>query len=472
MGRRWIAGAITAGSALAWPTQASAHGLSGRADLPVPTWLFSWASAAVLVASFAALAVMWPRPRLEHAASRALPARFSRPLTSRALEILLGFIGAALLALTLWAGFIGGSNAVTNIVPTLVYVAFWIGLVLASVLFGDVFRAVNPWRAVGRATGLALRRAGTEPLPYPAWLGRWPAALTILGFVWLEVGSSSGDKPAGIATAVAVYSVVTWVGMALWGVETWTRYGEGFSVYFNLFSRLSIFERRGREIRTRPFLSGLSRLDVVPGTVALLAVMIGTVTFDGLSAGPGWQEILQPVVDRLRERGLGPQAALELTYAISLVTVILLVAAFYRLGIAGTATVDRRHAARVLAGRFVHTLVPIALAYAAAHYVSLLVFQGQALAYLASDPAGFGWNLFGTATWEIDYGVLGAQAFWYIQLALVLGGHLAALVLAHDRALVVYDDARIATRSQYWMLTVMVGFTMLALWLLSEASKG
>src|SRR5262249_20574846 len=146
-----------------------------------------------------------------------------------------------------------------------------------------------------------------------------------------------------IATAAAIYTTITWVAMALWGVETWTRYGEGFSVYFNLFSRLSVLERRGRQIGVRPFLSGLARLDLVPGTVAVLAVMIGTVTFDGLSAGPGWQDVLQPVVDWLRDRGLGPQTALELAYAISLLLIIVAVGGFYRLGIMGAASVDPVH---------------------------------------------------------------------------------------------------------------------------------
>ena len=468
-------GATIAGGfalALLTPASAAAHGLAGRADLPVPTWLFSWAAALVLVLSFLALAVMWPTPKLEGDRFRPLPRAFGRVATSRVVEVLLGAAGIGLLAMLVWAGFFGETTTVANIVPTFVYVAFWLGLVALSVLFGDVFRAVNPWRAIGRFVGWLVARNAPEPLPYPAWLGRWPAALTIVGFVWLEVGSSSGDKPAVIATAICVYSTITWVGMALYGVDVWSRYAEGFGVYFNLFSRIGPLERRGRRIGVRPLLSGLARLDIVPGTVALLSVMIGTVTFDGLSAGPKFQDFLQPVVEWLRDLGLSPQTALEGTYAVTLVSIILLVYGFYRLGIAGVAQVDRTHDAHELARQFVHTLVPIALAYAAAHYVSLLVFQGQALPYLASDPAGFGWNLFGTVDWSIDYGIVGAEAFWYIQLGLVLAGHVAALVLAHDRALVVYEDPRSAVRSQYWMLAVMVGFTVLALWLLSEASKG
>jgi hypothetical protein len=463
---------LSFGGVLAWPAAASAHGLAGRADLPIPTWLFSWAAALVLVVSFAGMAAMWPRPRLEEDSFRPLPEWLSRPLTSRFIDALCGALSVGLFVLVLWAGFFGTDSIPSNIAPTFVYVAFWLGLVLLSVVFGDVFRAFNPWRAVGRFFGFVLARHLPEPLEYPARLGRWPAALTLVGFVWLEVGSSSGDEPGVIALAICVYSVITWVAMAFYGVESWTRYAEGFSVYFNLFSRLAPFERRGRVIGVRRFLSGLPQLDVMPGTVALLAVMIGTVTFDGLSAGPSWQEFLQPAVDALRDLGLGPQAALELTYAVSLVVVIGLIYGFYRLGVAGAASVDRGHPASELAGRFVHSLVPIALAYAAAHYVSLLVFQGQAIPQLASDPGGLGWDVFGTAAWGIDYGAVSAEVFWYVQLGFVLVGHVAALALAHDRALVVYDDARLATRSQYWMLAVMVGFTVLALWLLSEASKG
>ncbi len=114
--------------------------------------------------------------------------------------------------------------------------------------------------------------------------------------------------------------------------------------------------------------------------------------------------------------------------------------------------------------------MPIALVYVAAHYLTLLLFEAQATFYLASDPLGRGWDLFGTASRAIDYTFIGQNAIWYVQVAFVVAGHVAALTLAHDRALALYRDPRLAVRSQYWMLTVMVGFTLLALWLLSQAT--
>ena len=128
-------------------------------------------------------------------------------------------------------------------------------------------------------------------------------------------------------------------------------------------------------------------------------------------------------------------------------------------------------AARLRRG-FVHSLVPIAAVYVVAHYLTFLLFEGQAISYLASDPFGQGWDLFGTASSAIDYSLLSQNGAWYAQVAFVVAGHVAALILAHDRALVLYPgDAKLAVRSQYWMLTVMVGFTVLALWLLAQAGS-
>jgi hypothetical protein len=147
------------------------------------------------------------------------------------------------------------------------------------------------------------------------------------------------------------------------------------------------------------------------------------------------------------------------------------VAGVYRLGVVGMGSLAGGHDANELARRFVHSLIPIAMAYVIAHYFSLVVYQGQAMAFLISDPLGDGSDVFGTAGTAIDYNVIGANGVWYVQVFALVLGHAAGLTLAHDRALVVYERARDATRSQYWMLAVMVGFTCLGLWLLSAAAQ-
>jgi hypothetical protein len=470
--RRVFLATATVAAGLALPAAAEAHGLVGKADLPIPMWLFIWAAAAVLVISFAAIGLLWSRPLLAEERFRPLPGALSRALTSRVTEVVCGAIGFALLVGVLLCGFFGTQLATQNVTPTFVYVAFWLGLVPVSVLFGDVFRAFNPWRAAGRFVGWILRSSGTEPLPYPARLGYYPAALGLLAFAALELISARGDRPATIATAAAIYSVVTWIAMATYGVEAWSRRGEAFGVYFGLFARLSPVEVRGRQVGLRRPLSGLAHLAPEAGIVALVMVMIGTVTFDGLSAGPTWLSATREPIGTLIDAGLKPRYSVELVYALGMTAIVLVIIGLYRLAIAGVHTVDGRRPARELARLFAPSMVPIALAYAAAHYVSLLLFQGQMILPLASDPAGQGWDLLGMADGDIDYSFISPETFWYIQAALVVGGHVAALALAHDRGLELYGSGRRAARSQRWMLGVMVIFTVLALWLLSEAAEG
>ncbi len=330
----------------------------------------------------------------------------------------------------------------------------------ASLLLGDVFRAFNPWRA--------LRFKGIRP--YPERLGRWPAALGLLLFTWTELVGRYGDFPDRIAICALIYSALTWVAMYVYGTDKWAERGETFSVYFGLFGRLAPLETRDGVVGRRPWLSGMSGLDPLPGTVAVVAVMIGTVTFDGLTQGDVWRTGLGEALNDLFTGPFSADTAVYLADTVGLLAGPLLVAGFYWLGVRGAESVGGGLDAARLRGAFVGSLVPIALVYAMAHYLTALVLQGQAISYLASDPLGEGWNIFGTATWAINYSVLGQTLTWYLQVGFVIAGHIAGLMLAHDRALTLYPDAREAVRSQYWMLAVMVGFTSLALWLLQQAN--
>jgi hypothetical protein len=253
--------------------------------------------------------------------------------------------------------------------------------------------------------------------------------------------------------------------MALYGVDRWIERGEAFSVYFNLFSRIAPFERRPDGIGLRKPLSGLAALEPLPGTIPLLAVMIGSVSFDGAQEGDLWGDIVLELLDFFRDLGLSPNDATVVSATVGLFAAIAIVYFFYTLGIAGARTVGERFGSRDLANKFVHSLVPIAFVYVAAHYFTQLLFEGQRIWPALSDPDGSGFE-----DWGVDYSLIGANATWYWQVGFVITGHVCALMLAHDRALVLYDKARDAVRSQYWMLGIMVGFTTLALWLLSQAN--
>jgi len=306
-----------------------AHGIEQRADLPITLGLFLFGSVVVLVVSFVALAVLWRRPLFEPYPWRPLPGLLGRVLNSRPVEVLCGAIGVLLLALVIYAGLKGQQTAASNFAPTFVYVVFWVGLVAVSILFGDVFRAFNPWRAIGRAVAFLARLVARgdlpPPLEYPRRLGLWPAAAGLVAFTALELVNSTPDDPSTVAIAALVYSVATFIGMALYGVETWTRRGDAFGVYFNLFSRLAPFESRDGEVGLRRPLAGLTTLDRLPATVALLAVMIGTVTDDGLSEGKIWADLQPDSASFFDSLGASRVTAAQLAATVGLLVAVVLV---------------------------------------------------------------------------------------------------------------------------------------------------
>jgi hypothetical protein len=463
-------------AALLFPDVASAHALVGRKDLPVPAWLFAWGASLVLIISFALLSVAWTEVRLQKEDWRPLPGWVSAVALGPVTDAFCGLVGVGLFFLVLYAGFRGIEDPTQNFSVIFVFYTFWLGMVLASVLLGDVFRAFNPWRAIGRAVSGGFRLVAGQrapaPFTYPERLGRWPAVLGVLLFVWLELiaGGGASPSPHRIAVATVIYSGVTFVCMGLFGVEGWISRGEAFNAYFGMFSQLAPFEAREERVGRRKFLTGAPQWAAIPGAAGLVLVSIAVTSFDGAQEGV-LSGAIQWTFDRGADAGLSLPNSFRVANTIWLLIVFAGVSALYWLGVQGMHTVRGSPRVRDLGRSFAHTLIPIALAYLVAHYFSAFLYQEQAqFTYILSDPLGHGSDLFGTAGGGINYGIVSSNTVWYVQVAALVVGHVVALTLAHDRALKVYDNVRHASRSQYFMLAVMVGFTCFGLFLLSQAN--
>jgi hypothetical protein len=319
-------------AALLFPAAAQAHGIVGKAALPIPVWLFSWAAAIVLVVSFVGLSTLWRSPQLQSERRRWL---FEMP---QVLAWLASLIGVGLFALVLYSGFAGTQVANANLSVTFIYVVFWVGLPVASVLFGDVFAVLSPWRSCARAIRWVGRRVAPGvfervALRYPAKLGVWPAVVGLIGFAWLELVYVGHDQPSTLAALSLGYFLAMLTGMALFGVEESSERADGFGVYFSLLSRLSILcaDEQGVVYARRP-LSGLADMPMRPGAVALVCTVIGTTTFDGFSNGGVWHSIEPHLQSLFSGLGLNQTPAVELVYSVGLVGCIALIAAIYRLG--------------------------------------------------------------------------------------------------------------------------------------------
>jgi hypothetical protein len=448
-----------------------AHGIGGVRDLPVPETTFFWTAAIVLVVSFVLLGALWRRPLLaEHSQGRPLPRALSAFLLSRALRRVLQVISVAVLALTLATALVGTTTELLNFAPTFVYVIFWLGVPLLSVLFGNVWRVLSPWRAIADCTVWLLERGGREARPVLEWTGRWgryPAAGALFAFVALELAHPRPAYPRTLAIAIAIYTYWALAGMAVYGREQWTRNGEGFAVAFELLARIApLSVRDGNVVARWPF-TGLAGAERAPGTLLLVAVMLGSTSFDGYSRTIRWQDLLADV--RADLAGSSQRASDLVTTLVNvsgLAAFVLAVVATYLVAVWGARMLVR--APRSLVPDFVLPLVPIAAAYLVAHYFSLLVIQGQFVLPLVSDPFGRGWDLLGTRDFAPDLTIVSTTTVWYVQVVALVVGHVAGLAIAHDRAVDLFEDRRAALRSQYPMLALMVLYTVGGLWVLSR----
>ena len=444
-----------------------AHAIGGIKDLPIPGLFFLYGGAAVLALSFIALGVLWTDPHLEEAdqGSPLQPPILSRILLSRELRIVLGFAGTATFALALATAFFGTLDWDSNLTPTLVWVIFWLALVWLSVLIGNVWSVISPFSAVADLTAWLTRGWHWRTRPYPWRLGRWPGAVPLFSFAAMELVYPHPSHPRTLGVAMCIYTVITFGGMLVYGRRAWLDNGEAFNVYFGLFSRISpftVYEEDGeREILVRPPLVSLANWAPNPGSLAFVSVMLGTVVYDGISRTTAFRSFIgenfsSDTVQRFVELGF-------------MVATVVAVATAYTIAVrlARVRTDVDPQTPAVLSPYFLSSLVPIALVYSIAHYFSLLVGQGQLIWALISDPFGNGSNFFGTADFEPNLKPLTTHEIWYIQVAALVIGHMLGIVLAHDRAVSLYEG-KAALRSQYAMLMLMIVFTVGGLYLLSR----
>jgi hypothetical protein len=431
----------------------AAHGIAGRQDLPIPFWAAVLGAAVALVATFAILAFAWPTPRLNGSQSGTeVPTWLSRLLDSAWWRWGWRVFGLLIAAYVGVAALFGPDDAL-NPTAGFLYVIFWVGiLAVGSALLGPIWPALNPIRTL--AIALSRVRGSATPRTLPESWGIRPAVLTLGAFIWLELVAPDRGTLGVINAFVALYVLVMLIGVFGFGLR-WLDAADGFENYSRLVGTMSVLGRRGEVRVWRGPLRGLDALRPVSGLVAFLVLLIGSTLYDGLSNSPQWIRIAQS--------GTLPQpviGTLGLVLATAAIGVIYAVAA--------------RASGRIGGGdptaapmQFAHSLIPIALGYVIAHYYSLLVIAGQQTVQRLSDPLGNGSDLLGVADRGVDLTWAQPTTVATVQVLAVVGGHIAAALLAHDRAVRVLPSRPVA--GQIPLLTAMVIFTVTALLLLFAA---
>ena len=448
-----------------------AHGIGVVRDLPIPAIYFFIGAAVVLGVSFVLLFYLWRQPVLEaHAGGRELPSGLSRLVLSRALRIVLGAFSVFLLGLTVATALFGTTIELLNFTPIFVYVIFWLGIPLLSILLGNVWSVLSPWRALADAAVWVMERGGREARPVLEWTGAWgryPAAAALFAFVALELAHPNKGYPRTLGIAVALYSYWALAGMAVYGRDAWTRHGEGFAVAFAFFARIAPFAVRDGSVVVRWPFTGLAGDERTRGTLLFVAVLLGSTSFDGFSRASTWEDLLG---DLRAELAGSSQRTVDLaTTSLNLGGLVFFVMAILATYLAAVAAAEKLgRVNRSLVPDFVLPLVPIAAAYMAAHYFTSFVVTGQFFIPLVSDPFGKGWDLFGTADFAPNLAIVAPDTVWYVQVGALVVGHVAGLAIAHDRAVAVFQGRRTALEAQIPMLALMVLYTLGGMWLLTR----
>ncbi|MGI9614130.1 MAG: hypothetical protein ACR2QO_14565, partial [Acidimicrobiales bacterium] len=313
-----------------------AHGVGSRGDLPLPLWMFTWASAIALVVSFVALGVLWTRPQLARAADgRAVIAGSAEVGRSPGGTLLIaiqrvGQVAALTLYLVaLVSGLFGEDDTSNNLLPVALYVTVWVGAQVVNGLLGDVWRAISPLNAIARLAEPAARRLGVSQAEPPARLGQWPAAIGLFIFLFYELAHPSGASPRALGVLLLIHTLITVILAAQWGAN-WVADNEPFGALFSMLAAMGVlFARGGGGLGIRPPMSGLARMPVVPGTLAVLLVVLGGTTFDGFSESEAGRSVFG------RPQGWGG----AFTLTVGLVVSIVLISLLYAIGVWWTSRV-------------------------------------------------------------------------------------------------------------------------------------
>jgi hypothetical protein len=462
---RLVAAALSSLPVTAWP-----HAFGERYDLPAPLAYFVAGAAAAVALSFV-VAVLITRGTSPGSTTRALVVPLGPLLPI--LRLVGNFVAVILFVLVVIAGLFGTRNPEMNLAPTLVWIIGWVGLSLVVACIGNTWPALDPWRALFETTNALvhrMRKTGGIALgwTYPRALGAWPAVILLVMFAWLEVVYLQASVPSRIAYMLLTWSALTLAGMVCFGREVWQRNADVFAIYFATLGRFAPVGSSpdGRSIVLRPMGRGLIASGAVStAMVGFVIAMLSTVLFDGLLGGQVWW-LTQRAFTRWIPNLVDDSGYLVGT--LGLIATWLLFFAAYLATCLVTARLVRDRSVNAIARLFALTLVPIAVAYNIAHNLSNLLVQGQLLVLLLSDPLGRGWDLFGTAAFYPDIGIVDARFTWYSAISAIVTGHVISIWLAHRVAWREFGASRKAVTASIPLTVLMVAYTAISLSVIAE----
>ena len=440
---------------------------------PLPIWLYAVAGGIAVLASAPAAALA--------AREGDEPIHRTRDLYPWIRPLRLGAIVSVLFALVLVWALAGGIGAQTsqgheffeNPITVIVWVDLWVGLGIVATFVGNVWDLVSPLNWAARFLDRALARRDVAPLAYPERLGRWPAVGLLLLWSWAELVWGPAKEPHVLAAIALGYIGACLLGTLFFGAEAWLDNVELFTVFSRTFARFAPLDftprspdawlatpREERGLRLRMYGAGIrSEPPLQAGGGAFVLTTLATVVFDGFSQTrryATWRDSIESHAGALGRH----------IDVFDTLVMLLIVGAFCLAFVLVAGMVSGTNDLGAATRLYAPTLIPIAAAYFVAHYFVYLVFAGQLTVGVLVDPFGHGWNPWGLGEYEI-WKDIPAAVTWWIQVVLIVWGHVAAVFAAH-RIAARQAGGRRALVSQTPLVLLMVGYTVAGLWVLAQ----
>lgn len=441
-----------------------AHGLGGSTDLPIPVTSVLIGGAWALSISFAVLIFAWRKPRLDPSHRWfTLSGNIVRLADSRWTRAAIRALGLAFFAYVAVLSFIGPQDA-SSALPGVFYVLLWVGVPVLSALVGPVWRLISPLRTLHSLASAAVGRSPASGFArYPDGLGTWPAVAGLFAFAWIELAYSDPGQVSAIRLWCVAYVLITFLGAVVFG-DSWFERADPFEKFSDTLSRMAPLARSTTErtpaqrtLVLRNPLDGLRSLPVLPGTVAVVAVLLGSTAFDSASQITAWRNLVDSTTSSV--------AGGVLWRTLGLTVMICFIGVSFWCASRATGGLTRSKRA-ALPGLLAHSLVPIVIGYILAHYLTYLVEKGQATVILLFDPFDSGWDVFGQQGWEVSYALsLHPGVVATAKVLCVLGGHVLGVAAAHDASLRLLPPRHRLT-GQLSLMVLMVFFTFGGLFLL------
>jgi hypothetical protein len=436
---------------------ALAHGAERGFVMLLPTGHFILGGAAAVLVSFLVLAFI-----PAEAMARVFSQGSMREPSITGPRFVSGLSFLVLLAF-LCAGFAGSRDPLANPLPLVIWTFWWVVLVLASAVFGNLWRVLNPFTwAVGARPRLAM----------PRELFYAPAFFIFLGFSWFQLISPAPDDPQRLAFVVSIYGVLTLAATFVFGAE-WFRVGDPFTVYFRLIGQAAPFQLTGGRPQLQWPGAGLGQGAPLPMWGILFVLLtLSAISFDGFQNSFFWVALggANPLEFPGRT-ALQMHNMLGFLLSFAGLAVLMFGAVYAGALLSGTAP-------RILeiAGRVVMSLIPISIAFHFAHYLPDLLVSGQYLLVAFSDPLSMGWDLLGLGHYHVTASFLntasGAQTIYALQTVAIVLGHVIGVAVGHRILAEFAEPGAPLFKLEAPLALLMVAYTAFGLWMLSSPSVG